>query len=161
MKADAQITFLPSSDLAASRAFYVGILGFDLAVDQGTCHIYGVTGEAFVGVCRRDEVSPPEPSATKIWQMVCSGLRKEVQAEQRVVLRLGHTRLAAMVGKVLSKSARIDGPRLRWRPATKPYFRNQVGTLEIAGGEVGVRVERVWGGWRNPRLETVIEHKLY
>jgi hypothetical protein len=39
-----------------------------------------------------------------------------------------------------------------------PHFRNQVGTLKIARGEIGVRVEQV--SWRKPRLTTVIEHKL-
>jgi hypothetical protein len=43
---------------------------------------------------------------------------------------------------------------------TRPHFRNQIGTLEIAGGEVGVRIEEVAGSWRKPRLSTVIEHKL-
>ena len=51
-------------------------------------------------------------------------------------------------------------PRLRWRPVTMPHFRNQIGTLEIAGGEMGVRIEAVTGNWRKPRLTTVIEHKL-
>jgi hypothetical protein len=61
---------------------------------------------------------------------------------------------------MLAKAARVGKPRLRWRPVTLPHFRNQVGTLEIAGSEVGVRIERVVGNWRKPRLETVIEHKL-
>lgn len=110
--------------------------------------------------CWVDEVHTPEESPTKIWQMVCSGLRKEVEASQRIVLRLGHTRLADLVGALLARSARVVEPRLRWQPATPPHFRNQVGTLEIAGGEVGVRVERVIGTWREPRFTTVIEHKL-
>ncbi|MGK2881237.1 MAG: DUF7800 domain-containing protein [Mycobacterium sp.] len=110
--------------------------------------------------CWVDEVQTPQPSTTKIWQLVCSGLRKEVQANERVVLRLGHTRFAAAVGHALARSAAVSVPRLRWRPATPPHFRNQVGTLEIAGGEVGVRVERVSGSWRDPHLSTVIEHKL-
>jgi catechol 2,3-dioxygenase-like lactoylglutathione lyase family enzyme len=57
MNADAQITFLPSSDLERSRVFYERILGLELVTDQGTCHIYRVTGEAFVGVCVREAVS--------------------------------------------------------------------------------------------------------
>lgn len=48
---DAQITFIPSSDLAASRRFYEGILGLEVVVDQGTCLIFRVTRGAFVGVC--------------------------------------------------------------------------------------------------------------
>jgi hypothetical protein len=54
----------------------------------------------------------------------------------------------------------VGTPRLRWRPVTRPHFRNQIGTLEIADGEVGVRIEQVAGSWRKPRLLTVIEHKL-
>jgi hypothetical protein len=43
---------------------------------------------------------------------------------------------------------------------TRPHFQNQIGTLEIADGEVGVRIEQVAGSWRKPRLLTVTEHKL-
>ena len=56
MTADAQITFLPSSDLGRSRAFYEGILGLQLVVDQGTCHIYSVTTGAFLGLCVKEAV---------------------------------------------------------------------------------------------------------
>jgi hypothetical protein len=113
--------------------------------------------------CWVSEVALPETAPatpTKIWQVVCSGLRKEPSASERIVLRLGHTRLAEAVGKALVTTTKVGMPRLRWRPVTMPHFRNQVGTLDIAGGEVGVRVERVSGGWRKPRLLTVIEHKL-
>jgi hypothetical protein len=114
--------------------------------------------------CWVSEVEVPEeeaPSpATRFWQVVCSGLRKEPSASERVVLRLGHTRLAEAVGRALVKTTKVGMPRLRWRPVTMPHFRNQIGTLEIAGGEMGVRIERVEGRWRKPRLATVIEHKL-
>jgi len=100
------------------------------------------------------------PTKTRIWQMVCSGLRKELQLKERVALQLGHTRFAAAVGRALVSTTRTAMPRLRWRSVTRPHFRNQVGTLDIARGEVGVRVEEVSGSWRKPRLLTVIEHKL-
>ncbi len=80
---------------------------------------------------------------------------------ERVVLRLGHTRVAERFGKLLAKTVDVGAPpRLRWRPVTMPHFRNQIGTLEIAGGEMGVRIEKVTGGWRKPHLTAVIEHKL-
>ena len=60
MIADAQITFLPSSDLARSRAFYEEVLGLEFVNDQGTCHIYRVTTGAFLGVCERESVSPTD-----------------------------------------------------------------------------------------------------
>jgi predicted enzyme related to lactoylglutathione lyase len=52
---DAQITFLPCSDLAASRGFYGNVLGLRLAVDQGSCLIFAVTDDAFLGVCEHLE----------------------------------------------------------------------------------------------------------
>jgi PhoD-like phosphatase len=113
--------------------------------------------------CWVTEVGLPEgtpETKTKIWQTVCSGLRKDLQGSERIVLQLGHTRLAGIVGWLLARSAGLGPPKLSWRPVTRPHFRNQAGTLEIAGGEVGVRIERVSGGWRKPRLNTVIEHKL-
>lgn len=97
---------------------------------------------------------------TRIWEMVCSGLRKDLRINERIVLLFGHTRVAAALGRALVATTGVGVPRLRWRPATRPHFRNQVGTLEIAGGEVGARVEEVVGSWRKPRLSTVIEHKL-
>ena len=57
MSADAQITFLPSSDLAQSRDFYERILGLELVTDQGMCHIYRVATGAFLGICERETVA--------------------------------------------------------------------------------------------------------
>ena len=57
MIADAQITFLPSSSLDRSRAFYEDVLGLDLVVDQGTCHIFRVAPAAFLATCERSEAS--------------------------------------------------------------------------------------------------------
>ena len=53
---DAQITFVYTSDLARSARFYEDILGFELAVDQGSCRIYRVVGrQAYFGVCQGDD----------------------------------------------------------------------------------------------------------
>ena len=51
MIADSHITFLPVSDLDRSRAFYESILGLQLVVDQGACHIFRASRTGFVGTC--------------------------------------------------------------------------------------------------------------
>jgi hypothetical protein len=61
---------------------------------------------------------------------------------------------------MLAASANVRPPRLSWEMTTRPRFRNQIGTLEIAGGEVGIRIEQATGRWTNPQLRTVIEEKL-
>ena len=50
-----QITFLMVRDLEATAAFYQDLLGFTLAVDQGSCRIYRVVGDAYLGFCERPE----------------------------------------------------------------------------------------------------------
>jgi len=55
---DAQITFLPVADLGRSAAFYEGILGLPVVVDQGTCRIYRVCGEAYLGLCAHSGATP-------------------------------------------------------------------------------------------------------
>ncbi len=97
---------------------------------------------------------------TNIWQIVCSGLRKDLKPSERMVLHFGHTRLATALGRALVATTRVQKPRLRWRPTTRAHYRNQIATLEVAGSEVGVRLEEVSGALRRPRLSAVIEQKL-
>jgi len=49
---DQQITFVYCQNLEVCCAFYEGVLGLRLAIDQGDCRIFHVTGEAFIGLCR-------------------------------------------------------------------------------------------------------------
>lgn len=51
MQAEQFISFYPTKDLTATRAFYEGVLGLKLARDQGTCLIFQVTETAFFGFC--------------------------------------------------------------------------------------------------------------
>ena len=114
--------------------------------------------------CYLTEVNLPaatEPSKTKVWHVVCSGLRKELEAKERLVLAYGHTWVAAKIARTLAQAANIRSKRLGTRITTRPRFRNQIGTLEIAGGEVGIRIEQITGSWRDPQLRTVIEEKLF
>jgi catechol 2,3-dioxygenase-like lactoylglutathione lyase family enzyme len=57
---DAQITFCDTQDLAATARFYEEIMGFPLALDQGTCRIYRVAGDAYLGFCRRADAVRPD-----------------------------------------------------------------------------------------------------
>ncbi len=54
---EAQITFLYTHDLAATARFYEDIMGLPLKLDQGSCRIYGVGGEAYIGFCQRSEAA--------------------------------------------------------------------------------------------------------
>jgi catechol 2,3-dioxygenase-like lactoylglutathione lyase family enzyme len=55
-----QITFLDTRDLTRTCDFYERVLGLRLARDQGSCRIYHVSGNAYVGFCQRAD-APIEP----------------------------------------------------------------------------------------------------
>ena len=55
MKIDSHIVFLATRDLRGTAEFYEEKLGLPLALDQGTCRIYRVAREAFIGFCERTE----------------------------------------------------------------------------------------------------------
>lgn len=60
MTLDQQITFLDTRDLTRTDDFYGRILGLRLARDQGSCRIYHVSGNAYLGFCQRAD-APAEP----------------------------------------------------------------------------------------------------
>jgi len=65
---DQQITFLYTNDLEATSHFYEEVMGLPLALDQGSCRIYRVGGDSFLGFCQRETV--PGPSSDVILTLV-------------------------------------------------------------------------------------------
>ena len=55
---DSQITFLYTHDLAHTARFYEEIIGLQLKLDQGTCRIYQVSQDGYLGFCRRTDATP-------------------------------------------------------------------------------------------------------
>jgi catechol 2,3-dioxygenase-like lactoylglutathione lyase family enzyme len=55
---DQQITFLYTRDLAATAHFYESVMGLALVLDQGTCRVYQVVGDSYVGFCQRADATP-------------------------------------------------------------------------------------------------------
>ena len=68
--------------------------------------------------CYLAEVGLPSEAGTvhsKVWHAVCSGLRKELQLNERLVLGFGHTWIAAKLGRLLAAAADVRPPRLSWQ----------------------------------------------
>ncbi|MDX1711402.1 MAG: VOC family protein [Rhodovibrionaceae bacterium] len=61
-----QVTFIYTRDLAETAGFYAEVVGLEQVLDQGSCRIFRVAGEAFLGVCARDdrEVAPAGVTVT-------------------------------------------------------------------------------------------------
>ena len=59
---DQQIIFLTVKDLEASSKFYGEVFGFRMARDQGSCKIYHLSGNSYIGLCEGEP--PREPSGS-------------------------------------------------------------------------------------------------
>jgi len=56
-----QITFLYTADLDGTAAFYEKIFGLKLWKDQGTCRIYQVSSDGYLGFCQSEAAKSEHP----------------------------------------------------------------------------------------------------
>ncbi len=96
-----------------------------------------------------------------VWQVVCSAFRKELAPHERVVIGLGHQRLAERLARRLARAAGVQPVSLDWRVVERPEYTNQIATLTLDGERARVRIEAISGAdWTDPRLETAFERDL-
>lgn len=66
-----QITFLYTRDLPGTVTFYEDVLGLAVALDQGSCVIFHVVGDCYVGFCERgDAPATPVPPDRVVFTIV-------------------------------------------------------------------------------------------
>ena len=103
---------------------------------------------------RRDrEVTSP------VWQAVCSPYRNPLNSKEKRIARLGSTRGAEAIGRLLAKSGGVPDAQVRWKLVQPPTFDNQIATLTFRGRSARLRLEKATAG-DDPRLETSLEHRL-
>ncbi|MGB0589991.1 MAG: VOC family protein [Myxococcota bacterium] len=49
------VCFFPCADLDAAQAFYEGMLGVPMVLDQGACRIFQISSTGFIGFCTHRE----------------------------------------------------------------------------------------------------------
>jgi hypothetical protein len=103
------------------------------------------------------EVSLPGGGATRIFQAVSSPFRQDLSAPMQLANRLAFTRLSALAGAVLIRTARLRRPPIGWRMHHGPVFANQFATLEILGPSVRLRLDSILPGERGLRCVAEIE----
>lgn len=79
IKANQQITFIYTADLAASARFYGEQMGLPLVVDQGSCRIYRVHPAAYLGICTSDD-APSRAEITAKRQLILTWVVDDVAA---------------------------------------------------------------------------------
>jgi hypothetical protein len=98
-----------------------------------------------------------------VYQAVCSPYRNPLEAKERRAQRFGGTAAGKLVGRTLARAAGVPSSPIGWRFLEGPYFRNQLGTLELDGRSVRMRLEAIgpWDGEGDPPgLELEFERPL-
>jgi hypothetical protein len=78
---------------------------------------------------------------TPIWQLTCSPTHHQAPPELKVGFRVGWSRTGAAIGAALARLSGVPRPGPSWQRLAGPYFRNALGTLELAGRTARVVLE--------------------
>jgi hypothetical protein len=64
-------------------------------------------------------------------QAVCSPIRNPLPYTMRFLTAFSSYGLAGPIGRVVSRSAKVPDPPWRWRYLGRPWFDNNLATLEV------------------------------
>jgi hypothetical protein len=95
------------------------------------------------------EASFRQPMDTRLYQITCSPIHNTIPRFMRIVFRIGWSRTAMRVSRVLSRFAGVPKLAVTWRHPTGPHFGNELATLVFDGRSARVLLERSTGA---PRL---------
>ncbi|MGI8594823.1 MAG: alkaline phosphatase D family protein [Solirubrobacteraceae bacterium] len=99
--------------------------------------------------------------ASNVYQAVCSPLRNPLDRREQVALRFAASKTGEALGRALARSAGAPDPPIRWRFTHKPWFDNQIATIEIDGRRARLTIDKaIVGDAHVPRLECVLERDL-
>jgi phosphodiesterase/alkaline phosphatase D-like protein len=101
---------------------------------------------------------PGQAMQCRIYQAVCSPFRHGLGPAMTFANRVAFGPAVRWPVSLLPRVARVPAPPIRWRMQRGPFFENEVATLELAGGEAVIRLERTPEG--EMRLECADETRL-
>jgi PhoD-like phosphatase len=79
------------------------------------------------------EARYPDPVTSRVYQLVCSPLHQGVPRSMRLGFRLGWSRPAELLTRLVGKTGPVPPLPLSWRLISGPFFGNQVATLVMTG----------------------------
>ncbi|MBC7374245.1 MAG: alkaline phosphatase D family protein [Frankiales bacterium] len=95
-----------------------------------------------------------------VHQAVCSPVRNPVDRKIQAGDRFASTAAGRWIGRLLARTAGVTAPAVTWRVDHGPWFDNEIGAIELAGGSALFRLERAVPGDADERLEMVLEQRL-
>ena len=108
---------------------------------------------------RRAEASGDD-GQTPVWQIVCSGMRKQLEPKEHRAIAFGTSRAGAALARALARSAGVRPTRLGWRLVDGPAYDNQIATITATSDQATVAIETTAGADWCLGLRTAIERRL-
>jgi len=105
------------------------------------CVLSGDVHHGYVARARYPEPAGREPAHGAVYQLVCSPVHQGVPRSMRFGFRLGWSRPAELLGRLVARLARLPAPPLSWDRVAGPFFGNQLATLTVDGRSVTVAFE--------------------
>ncbi|MBA3310291.1 MAG: alkaline phosphatase family protein [Nocardioidaceae bacterium] len=99
-------------------------------------------------------------SGSRVLQAVCSPIRNPLPHSVRYVMAFSAYAVAAPLGSMACRSAKVPDPPFRWKNIQGPWFDNNIATLETDGPRLRIRWESgdvSAGDPANPRLTVVAD----
>jgi hypothetical protein len=107
------------------------------------------------------EARYPQPVASRVYQVVCSPIHQGVPRSMRAGFRLGWTRAAEWLGRLVARTASVPPLPLSWQRLSGPFFGNQLATLTFTGRCARLLVERATEGDDRPaEMRPVVDLSL-
>jgi hypothetical protein len=80
-----------------------------------------------------------------IYQLVCSPIRNPLSRTLRLANIIAQFGIASLIGRSLSRTARIPKPPFKWRITNGPWFSNAVAILSLDAVPTSVRWDTATG----------------
>jgi phosphodiesterase/alkaline phosphatase D-like protein len=103
----------------------------------------------------------PEPTTSRVHQIVVSPVHHSVPISQRTMFRLGWSRLLEKVTTTIGRWDDVPPLPVRWSKTTGPYFGNALGTLVFSDRDARFRLDKAMTTPQSEdRMEPVVEMTL-
>jgi phosphodiesterase/alkaline phosphatase D-like protein len=100
----------------------------------------------------------PEPTASRVHQIVVSPVHHSVPISQRIIFRIGWSRLLEKVTTALGRWDDVPPLPVTWTKTAGPFFGNALGSLLLSGRDAEFRLHKAaTTPQREDRMEQVIE----
>ena len=104
---------------------------------------------------------PGTRARSRVWQAVCSALRKELAPHEQRVIAFGHSVLAERLARRLARGIGVAPLPIDWRIVERPAYANQIATLTLDGEHATLVIEAIADGdWRHPQLKLAFKRDL-